>query len=299
MGEDGSVPLAPASDIPFADLVACLNECYSDYLIPMHFTADALAARLQLTRVDLGKSLVALTTDAATGQRKPVAAVLLGFGDEERGAYVAAMGVVPDARRRGLASRLLDAAKETSPGRLSLECIDTNERALAMYRANGLVERRRLDCFAGGVDAAALAAHAPTLAFSVAVEPRAAWRGDVLPALEGQMETAPSWQNDDEAVVVARDMDLRVARLDADGSVIGFLASSGNQIVQLGVGTAHRRCGVATALVSSLVASLGADAPIALRVINVDAGATAFAAFLSSRLGLCNNISQVEFEWRK
>src|SRR5215207_2407480 len=111
---------------------------------------------VEASDLELGSSPLAALDGA------PAGFALLGV----RGAdgWIGGMGVVPEARRRGLGRALMEAAVEAARGRgvrvLRLEVLEQNEPAARLYRQLGFGHERDLDVWslAGGAPPVADAA---------------------------------------------------------------------------------------------------------------------------------------------
>lgn len=130
--------IVPAGSLSDEHLIATFNEAYRDYAVPVRI--DATTWQALRRRFD-----VSLEASRALADGGGLA--LLGLRGE-RG-WVAGMGVVPAQRRRGLGralmAALIDQARARGVRTLMLEVLEDNARAIALYRAFGFRETRRLD----------------------------------------------------------------------------------------------------------------------------------------------------------
>lgn len=135
--------LEPASKFSSLDLARLMTRAYEGYPLPVQMDAGSLEALCRERDVDLARSLV-LFHDA-----RPAGLALVAL--RGRAGYLAVLGVVPEARGRGLARALLDAALASlaSAGAAScvLEVLEKNAAARALYAAAGFRETRRLACY--------------------------------------------------------------------------------------------------------------------------------------------------------
>jgi ribosomal protein S18 acetylase RimI-like enzyme len=136
-----SVGLEPAKQHSLESLAELLNDSFSGYAIKMRETSFDLARRVVSDGIELGTSAVALDES-----RELVGLCLTGQRKETY--RIAAMGVVPASRRRGIARRLmqhaLDEARAGGATRLLLEVFEHNAAARGLYESMGFVTRRRL-----------------------------------------------------------------------------------------------------------------------------------------------------------
>jgi len=130
-------PLEPGDESWLADLH---NRAFSDYALPARLDAAALATYMAETGVRHDLSFAAFVDGHP-------ASFCLGALRGGR-ASVRGEGTDPAYRRRGLGAEVLDATVEaaTAAGArdLSLEVLDGNDAALALYDRHGFRRRRRL-----------------------------------------------------------------------------------------------------------------------------------------------------------
>jgi ribosomal protein S18 acetylase RimI-like enzyme len=135
-----AISIQPASSVDRADFVEALNEAYSDYYVPIHFTAQSFEDTVARASIDLDAS------QAAVQGGRVIGTGMLGVR-EHRG-WVGGMGVVPGFRRRGIGRRLLstlvDRARHLNLSSVMLEVITQNQAALALYESSGFQITRQL-----------------------------------------------------------------------------------------------------------------------------------------------------------
>lgn len=236
-------------------------DAFSDYVIPLSPTREQLCEMLTRRgwRPEVsvgafeGERLVGFTLNALDGDR----------------AYDSGTGVAPTHRRRGLARELTERSfgllRDAGAREYVLEVIDSNTRAVELYRATGFVETRGLQCWR--YESSSLQAFE-----SSSVQP--AW-----------CDVAPSWQN--SAASIARADDPHVVLGDANGYAIVFPGSG--DLAQLAVRREARRRGVGARLLNA--AASAAEKP--LRIINVDDRDAGIAAFLE-HAGAMRTVRQLE-----
>lgn len=132
--------LRPALDFDLRFLADLFNRSFEGYFVPVAESPEALAARLRYDSIDLSLSRVAFLCDDPAGI---IYVAVRGWG-----CRVAGMGVVKEARRRGVGRRLMESALARSRAiglrRMVLEVIEQNEPAVPLYRGLGFRTLRRL-----------------------------------------------------------------------------------------------------------------------------------------------------------
>jgi len=125
---------ASAFDIPF--LAHVFARGYENYVVPFHMDAETLADVVPRWDIDLDRSRVAFDDEGAVG--------LANLGVRGERGWIGGIGVVPEARRRGIGRVLLEAVLAEAPGEVTLEVIEQNEAARALYEQVGFVARERM-----------------------------------------------------------------------------------------------------------------------------------------------------------
>ena len=131
----------PSGKYDNATLAAWFNDAFAGYLAgEPDMAGDALAAFLHVNHVDARLSQVALAGGDFAG---------LSFVSAFEGrSRLAAMGVAAGARGKGvgdrLMRRLLEASSERGDRQYTLEVIEQNDPAVALYRKHGFRVVRRL-----------------------------------------------------------------------------------------------------------------------------------------------------------
>jgi ribosomal protein S18 acetylase RimI-like enzyme len=137
--------LLTASSVRLRDLANVFNQSFSDYLIEVYFTEDALREYVDRHGIDLDASYVAEADGLMVG--------LLLSGSDGTTTWNAGMGVHPRWRRRGLGSDLLDEwllqARSAGLQRALLEVIIQNLVASNLYKSRDFHPVRTYQGFEG------------------------------------------------------------------------------------------------------------------------------------------------------
>lgn len=140
---DGGSPveLAPGAALDADALARLFTAVYEGYWFPVELDGPAFSRMAEVVDADLGLSRVAIV------HGEPVGIALLA----RRGAagWIGGMGVVPSHRRRGIGRTTLVAALDAGRGagieRVSLEVLEQNRPARALYEELGFERLRELE----------------------------------------------------------------------------------------------------------------------------------------------------------
>jgi ribosomal protein S18 acetylase RimI-like enzyme len=130
----------PALAFTTSTLAEIMTAAFEGYVVPQSVTAETFNARFRREHLDLAASRV------LTEGERPITIILVA----RRGwtARIAAMGIIPEYRGRGLGALALGEVmadfRRTGDRRVVLEVIDTNEPAVRLYHRLGFRKRRRL-----------------------------------------------------------------------------------------------------------------------------------------------------------
>jgi ribosomal protein S18 acetylase RimI-like enzyme len=250
----------------FDEVHRAFVEAFSDYVVPMAPPRDRFLETL--TR----RGYVPAASSAVFENDRIVAFTLNGVDDAH--AYDSGTGVVPAARRRGLARRTMEHSFELLAKHgctnYTLEVIDSNHTAEHLYRKLGFRETRGLQSWT----------------FDTTGSEPPARAGGPPPADYGAWwDCQPSWQNANASLARATDEQLFVG--DEDSYAIVFPATG--DLAQFAVRPSMRRKELGRRLLGNAHGLAGKT----LRIMNVDESATSVAAFLES-VGAKRLIRQLE-----
>lgn len=132
--------LKPACDVSLSELADLFTRSYTNYFVPMQMDAGSLSWIINTQTIDLASSHV-----IGVNGRNVGFIFISARGLSQR---VAAMGVIPEYRGRGLGQHLLqrciEIARDNGVHRIVLEVIDENAHALSIYRQLGFEISRHL-----------------------------------------------------------------------------------------------------------------------------------------------------------
>ena len=246
--------LEPASAFDSAFLARLYARGYEGYFVPVQIDEATFERIGRWWDIDLRRSRVAFDGDDAVGF-----AYLAVRG---RRAWIGGVGVVPSARRRGVARTLMEAVLAEAPGPVTLEVIEQNDGARRLYEQLGFRTRRMLEVWS-------LAAEVPAPAGDVR---------EVEPTPLGQQDLP--WQREDAS------LPDDCERADVDGGSALFRVREGHvNVAQL----AARDAATARELLCALRAR-----GVRLTFANVPEGDPASAALLE--LGGALDLRQYEME---
>jgi ribosomal protein S18 acetylase RimI-like enzyme len=256
--------------LSFETLTAAFNDAFSDYDIPANYPAEYL--RQLVTRRGFRPDLA---VGAFDGER------LVGFvfncldhslaGED---AYNSGTGVVISHRRQGIARQLMQRSIETLPAkRYTLEVIETNHRAHALYLDLGFEESRRLQSWKYETTEN----RKPTTLREFA--------NVRLRDYEPFFDMRPSWQNSIRSIERAAEPHVAIG----DEHAIAVLFPSNGDVPLLAVHPDARRQGLGRTLLD--LAARRAAKP--LRIMNIADDAHGITAFLE-RIGATRFVRQIE-----
>ena len=238
--------LSPAAELDVDRLAALFTACYEGYWFPITLDGPAFASMVEMVGGDLDLSRVAIVG------REPVGIVLVARRGTE--GWIGGMGVVARHRRRGIGEAMLvaalEAARTAGIERLTLEVLEQNLPALALYERLGFEHVRELEIWSLAADGEEPAA--------VDADTAHAW-------LRARRTHREPWQRDDASLAALPDK----RGLLVDGAAAVVRVKGGRvSVLQVGGGRAPLRQLLAGAC------SLGES----LTVLNLPAGHPACSA---------------------
>jgi ribosomal protein S18 acetylase RimI-like enzyme len=133
--------LSPAGELHVDELAALFTACYEGYWFPITLDGPTFASMVEMVDGDLDLSRV------ATVDREPAGIVLVARRGTE--GWIGGMGVVARHRRRGIGEAMLvaalDAARAARIERVTLEVLEQNVPAQALYERLGFEHVRDLE----------------------------------------------------------------------------------------------------------------------------------------------------------
>ncbi len=269
-------------DTNITDLTIALNEAFSDYIVPVHWTEEAAALKFEGDNVDLSLSPGCFIDGKLCG-------FILHFVGRRNGRAMlwnGGTGVVPTQRGQGITSKLYDfilpSLINSNYAFTTLEVIDHNDPAIHIYQKNGFSRIRNLDCYKGRVD---LIPPPKQIAFKSIDNIN--WK-----AFHTCRSWQPSFQNDDQKLKRMRAHIEVIGAYDKD-LLVGYIIFNKNpeagDVYQFAVKETYRKRGIG----KSLFGLAAKDKTVPSKVINVDAAHRESFAFFK-KIGFEDIGSQFE-----
>lgn len=274
------------SENEFESLYGTFTEAFSDYVVPFDLTITQFRRHLDLTGVDVSRSVGCFEGD------KMIGFSLNGFGDWNslNTVYDAGTGVIPAKRRQGISDAMfetmLPALRKDGIRQFLLEVITNNTAALRLYEKLGFETVRELALLQWDKPHATSSQRSKN-AFAILELSSPDWR-----RFESFWDAKPSWQNMPDAL--ARVIETRcVAGAFAGDKCVGYIVFSRlrGRISQLAVDKAHRNRGVATELLKFALAKRKSELP--MQIVNLDKSLKAAIRFFRKG-GFSELLSQYE-----
>ena len=261
--------IRPLTENDFDAIHTAFVGAFSDYVVPMKPSPMQLRSMFERRGWVPQRSVASFEGEAVTG-------FVINCVDDVR-AYNTGTGTLPSHRRSGLGRELMlrsfELLRDAGAREYSLEVISTNEKAVALYRALGFVESRRLDAWTLPVSDAPAAGRRAT--------------GTALPwdVVSTWWTSSPAWQNSVASILRATEP---YAVIGDDAGYVVVFPDTGD-VPQLAVRPDRRRRGIGRSLINEAAALAGKP----LRFINMDANDRGLAAFLEA-VGASRFLTQLE-----
>jgi ribosomal protein S18 acetylase RimI-like enzyme len=202
--------LRPAGEYDIARLAALFTAAYEGYYVPFAISESTLRYMVDAYQLDLGASRVALLGDETVG--------LANLGVRGDRGWIGGIGVIPSARRRGIARALmeavLDEARRLELAEVWLEVLERNEPAYRLYEQLGFRTTRDVDVWVlDGMEGEGRGS-----AWEVPL--------DAACARVRELRASPEpWQRADETLEYMRGLDPPLRGLRTDGAVAIYRAA--------------------------------------------------------------------------
>lgn len=256
----------------FDTLFRGFERAFSDYEI--HFDKDEVRSMLIRRGYDPRLSF------AAFDNGEIAAFTLNGIGqfNGTPTAYDTGTGTAPEYRGQGLAGEIftysLPFLKDAGIRQYLLEVLQTNQKAIAVYRRMKFEVTRELDCFRQTIDSIRTTINVNA---DCRIGPI-----DVSSIKEAASfrDFPPSWQNSIESIVRGGSS-LTCLGAFLDGELAGYCVfdPSTGDLTQIAVSPEHRRKGIASRLLHEAIPRFSTDF---IKVLNVSAANSTLPSFLRS-----------------
>ncbi len=259
-------------------LTTVFNQAFSDYLLPMQLTTEALRQKMQLENIDLSLSYGYFNEGELKG--------FILHGSEGDTVYNAGTGVVPGFRGQNITRQLyeymLPELQQKGLTRHTLEVLEPNSRAIYVYEQIGFKALRKLYCFSG-------VPNDIQLNHEIRIQQVA------LPALEqyfSEPEWIFSWQNKRKAIERTPELHHMWLAHSKDMPVGYIVCSKSGNIRQMYTLPEYRRMHIGSSLLHHAFSALQLPQ---MKAINVDERCVTAMPFLEAS-GLHCFTSQIEME---
>ncbi|WP_208608721.1 GNAT family N-acetyltransferase [Pseudovibrio denitrificans] len=271
-----------ASAFSMEQLHRVMVSAFSDYVIQMEMPLADFERMITTRGFDPELSWVAVEDEQLVGFW------FIGKQAAYPGAvYAVSTGTVPDARGKGIASKLFAKVEEhalkAGYGKIQLEVITSNTAAVKAYEKLGFATERHFQCFS--LQKTAFSERSTT------AQPVIASWSKLEPLASELWQKPPSWQNSAFAVNALGD-EATSYKIEQNGKLaayITFTRKTGS-VMQLAVAPEHRGKGFASALLAVAFANVEKEA---LTFINVDESDETIMQALP-KLGAIKTLQQYE-----
>ncbi len=269
----------------FESLYKAFSEAFSDYVIPFALTETQFRNHLNLTGVDLNRTVGCFLDGRLVGFS------LNGFGEWNglSTVYDAGTGVVPEVRRQGISESMFEMMLPHFRGsgiqQFLLEVISTNAAAINLYEKLGFSAVRSLALLQ--CDTKLKGSWPDDGEVTVAELEDPDWE-----LLTTFWDGEPSWQNSVDSIQRSNRL-KKIFGAFHEGVCVGYLifSSKFGRVAQIAVDKNYRRRGIGTKLVAAMQAETNDG--FSLQVINLDCSLTEPLGFFSS-LGFYQRLQQHE-----
>lgn len=273
MQYQSSIEIRSLEHTDFDTLFQGFERAFSDYEI--HFEREEVRSMLKRRGYDARLSFAAFVNGDI------VAFTLNGIGNFNGipTAYDTATGTVKEYRGQGLAGKIFEYSipylKEADIRQYLLEVLQSNSKAIGLYRSMSFNVVREFDCFRQTI---ADLTEAKPAGIGCRIETVGA---DFVRTSQSFCDFAPSWQNSMESIERGESglQFLGALNNETPAGYCVFDPCSGD-LTQLAVKKEFRRRGIASQLLNEAIKHMKTGF---VKVINVDADCRSLSAFLKNR----------------
>lgn len=263
---------------PLPDILSAFNSAFANYFIPLEFTLEQLALKVQVDHIHWEYSVGAFDKGQLVGF------ILQGIGEHQGRwtAYNAGTGVLPAYRGQQLTQQLYQFAQpllqQAGINYARLEVIKENKIAQTVYRKIGFEQLRLLNCYQ---QQKPLADSAPSRVQQS--------NGPLWQPPKTATDPTPTWQYAWHSIERYQQKVVQFS-VQEQGKIIGavVLYKNSGRILHLYIQPKHRRKGIGSLLLGRAAAFFAG-----LSCINVDASREDLSSFFTA-LGFENTLQQYE-----
>lgn len=256
-------------------------KAFSDYQVPMNMTFPQFEKMLKRRGFDPNVSVGAFEADTLVGF------ILNGCRtwNGKATAYDVGTGVIPEFRKQGITSRMLQTARQnfgkSGVEQYVLEVLTANTSAANIYTKNGFtVEREFLCCQMDGGKSRTDLLHQAELVMDPDWEMfRTFW------------DYQPSWQNSIQSIEAVRE-NFNISAVRVNECIVGYgiIDKITGEIPQIAVDKNWRNKGIASSILADLMNQTSSNQ---IKILNIDTRSKAMLQFITAA-GFHNTVNQYE-----
>ena len=255
-----AIEFRPLAGVAIAHIAETFNAAFADYVVKLQLTPEQLQYKMQQEDIALDCSVGAFVNRQLAGF------ILHGLRNEDGRQlyYNAGTGVIPTHRGHGLTAGMYAWWRQhtaaPAPAQLSLEVITTNTKAEHIYSSIGFRRQRTFNIWKGKAPAACC--KKPLQFQQVAVLPWA--------EVQSWWRVMPAWSATPASIAALKDQ-AWILTAQLGHQLVGYccIGAHNERILQLAVAPAHRKKGIASALLAETSRRWQKDEWM---VLNADAG---------------------------
>ncbi len=262
------------SEISFDEIYSAFAKAFSDYEEPFDLTQEQLKYMVERRGFNPELSFGAFEGDELVGF------TLNGTGNwnGKLTAYDTGTGIIPEYRKKGLATRLFEESlpilKSNGVKQYLLEVIKTNTKAADLYKKAGFEVTREFDYYVENKKDISLGNAKSYINCDIRKISNPDWN-----LFESMWEFNPSWQNSIDSIK-RKEYNFDLFGAYIDNKLVGYavIEKDSGDLPQLCVAEEYRRKGIGTLLFEYLIENTESEN---IRIINAPVDSIPFKEFIT------------------